>query len=513
MDPKTLDLLKRLGLLSTDQLAALGNLSTLADADLNAMENDLRDHFDRQRGQEVSVENVAALQGLHDGIAAVRSERDRRPDLATVAASLVSTVAETPRPPRPARPALGSLTRRAAAPLPASSRIAGSVTTPAGRAITDAAELGEAMRLAVQASMTGPPTEGRTLVATATVELPDDRTLGADPDRNGQLIASAGQSALVAAGGLCAPVDVRYDLVVDAVNDRPVRDGLVAFGAPRGGVRWMDSPQITDFAAGISAWTAATDANPGAATKPCLAVACGQPREVVTDAIVLCLRFGNFSARFHPEAATANTELALAAHARFAEARLLANIDAGSTAITTPRLLGATRDYFGWLDAIGQNVRTRRRLAPEAALRVILPEWFRAMLRADLTRSLAHDPAQMTVTNAAIEAMFAARNVRVTWTLDSQIPGAQAAGAAAGFAATMVWRIFPEGTWLYLDAGELNLGVIRDAALTSTNDYKTFTETFEQVAKVGGESYRVTSTLCADGSSAATLASAALCAP
>jgi hypothetical protein len=66
-----------------------------------------------------------------------------------------------------------------------------------------------------------------------------------------------------------------------------------------------------------------------------------------------------------------------------------------------------------------------------------------------------------------------------------------------------VWYLFAEGSFLFLDGGTLDLGVIRDSTLVGTNDYKMFVETFENVALVGVESLQVTSTINVNGVAAA----------
>jgi hypothetical protein len=63
--------------------------------------------------------------------------------------------------------------------------------------------------------------------------------------------------------------------------------------------------------------------------------------------------------------------------------------------------------------------------------------------------------------------------------------------------------LFAEGTFLFLDGGTLDIGVIRDSTLVGTNDYKMFVETFEGVAKVGVESIKVTSTIAVNGARSA----------
>jgi len=68
-----------------------------------------------------------------------------------------------------------------------------------------------------------------------------------------------------------------------------------------------------------------------------------------------------------------------------------------------------------------------------------------------------------------------------------------------GFPTTARWYLFPEGSFLYLDGGTLELGIVRDSTLNSTNDYQIFGEGFENVAFIGVESLQVTSTVCATG--------------
>jgi hypothetical protein len=70
--------------------------------------------------------------------------------------------------------------------------------------------------------------------------------------------------------------------------------------------------------------------------------------------------------------------------------------------------------------------------------------------------------------------------------------------------------MFSEGTFLFLDGGTLDLGIVRDSSLNATNDYKMFVETFEAVAKVGIESLRITANLDVTGAVAGTVDPAGL---
>lgn len=70
----------------------------------------------------------------------------------------------------------------------------------------------------------------------------------------------------------------------------------------------------------------------------------------------------------------------------------------------------------------------------------------------------------------------------------------------AQFPTTVYSYLFAEGSFLHLDGGTLDLGLVRDSTLNSTNQFRMFTENFENVALVGPESLEVVMTLNPDGS-------------
>ena len=75
----------------------------------------------------------------------------------------------------------------------------------------------------------------------------------------------------------------------------------------------------------------------------------------------------------------------------------------------------------------------------------------------------------------------------------------------------MQWCIYPTGSWLHLDAGELNLGVVRDSSLNSTNDFQIFAEGWENVAYVGVESDCIATAVCPSGTFSAGIDNKAVC--
>jgi hypothetical protein len=361
------------------------------------------------------------------------------------------------------------------------------------------------------------------IVASLNSQYPEERVLTSEPEENWDKIQKVvGPEALVASGGWCAPLETRYDLFdTGGSTSRPVKDSLPSFSADRGGIRYMTAPALGAYTAGIALWTAQNDVSPnadldpgvgvtssGPAVKPCVEVECGVEMTAVVDAITLCLQFGNLMTRAYPELVKRHNELALVQHARFCEDSLLEQIEAGSTAVTAAKVLGAVRDFLVQVDKVSAAYRHRYRLDSNASLRVIAPLWLKEMLKADIVMQMPGDGLDNTlgIADAKIQSWFSARGINPTWHLDGPGWGAQGTGAMLSFPTTVEWCVFVEGTWLHLDAGTLDLGIIRDSGLVGTNDYKMFVESFEGLAKMGPESLWITSQFSARGVAAALVA-------
>jgi hypothetical protein len=198
-----------------------------------------------------------------------------------------------------------------------------------------------------------------------------------------------------------------------------------------------------------------------------------------------------------------HNELGLIQHAREAEGQILSRLTTLSTAVTTSSLIGMGRDYLVQLGRAAAAYRSRHRLEADAPLRVIAPAWIKDAMAADLAIAAPGDSTMSAY--GEIDAYIASRGINMTWHLDdSNMSGAQSGSAALNeFYDTFTWYIFAEGTFLFLDGGTLDLGIIRDSTLVGTNDYKMFVETFEGVAKVGVESLKVVSTINVNGVAAA----------
>jgi chemotaxis protein histidine kinase CheA len=341
------------------------------------------------------------------------------------------------------------------------------------------------------------------IVASITTKYPEARVLTQDAESNwAKVQAVAGPEALVASGGHSAPFEVKYDIFGLGTTDRPLRDALPKFQADRGGIRFVTPPVLSTYASAVGVWTAANDSaeTPSPASKLSLTVTAASENTVATDAVTLQLQFGNLMSRAYPELIARHNELGLIQHAREAEEQILTRLTALSTAMTSTSLIGVARDFLVQLGRAASNYRGRHRLGADAPLRVIAPYWIKDAMVADLAIAM---PGDSTLNAASeIDGYLAARNINITYHLEDFVTAASA-GALNEFPDTFVWYIFAEGTFLFLDGGTLDLGVIRDSTLVGTNDYKMFVETFEGVAKVGVESLKVTSTISVNGVAAA----------
>jgi len=342
------------------------------------------------------------------------------------------------------------------------------------------------------------------IVASVSTSFPEERTLSTDAEANWAKIQKVvSPEAIVAAGGHVAPFEVRYDIFGLGTTARPVRDALPRFQADRGGIRYIVPPVLTDYANAVGVWTAANDAatTPNPAAKASLTVAAASETTVATDAVTLQMQFGNLATRAYPELIARHNELGLIQHAREAEQNLLAKIAAGSTAVTTSSLIGFGRDFLVQVGRAATAYRSRHRLEADASLRIIIPAWVKDAMAADLALNMPGDSTLNAYSE--IDGYLAARGVVVSYSLDQDVFGAQGATALVEFTDSFTWYLFAEGTFLFLDGGTLDLGIIRDSSLVGTNDYKMFVETFEGVAKVGIEGLAITSTISINGVAAA----------
>lgn len=368
-------------------------------------------------------------------------------------------------------------------------------------------------------------------VATIDAVYPEDRRL---VDAQGMLLSGsqltrvvgavlareATPQAITAAGGLCAPLQPYYGVEVIGDTDRPVRDeALVGFQAVRGGIISMAPPILPQLLGSIGVWTLDDDveaASDPEHTKAIIDVDCGALRTSRIRAITARLRYGNILSRTYGEWTQAWADLQVVAQARVAETELLADIKAGSKVVNRVTTeVSAVIDTLNTLNRVTAGMRSRHR-AWEMPFRVILPEIWLVIAAEDWSKRIpggGNPDDNLILALERINRWFQSRNLNVTFSPDMSLIGPQAAATdLADLPPTVDFAVYPEGTWLHLDAGTLDLGVVRDTTTNAVNNFETFSETFEGAHLLGVESIWGSLNVCPSGAVNGTLDPTGRCA-
>lgn len=552
-------------------LAKLTNLSALDGETLRATRKELSDYIHGIDPATVNAETFDLMKQANEGLVNINSALELQAQVAEIQAStptefpepevpevVEAPTAETPTPETPAAPEapapqtveapaqVETPTPVVAAPDPGAGNSTDPATlaasqapfaltasadvpgVPAGSELVGLVAAADAILKRVR-NFQGPAPRGfeKVPVAMTSWDMPDDRQLTTDSVENSKKIgkvvtemlrlnnegAFKGDTyvnPLTAAGGMCAPLSPDYSFLNISTDARPVRDGLPSFQSTRGGIRFNDPVSFTSMDGAITVWDnqddidALTDAE---VRKNCLRIDCGDETEVRIEAIVSCLRFGNLGAMTYPELLADAVSKAGVAHARIAEQRLLEQMDANSTTLTFPTVLGAARDALVALSEYISGFRYRHRTSPDFQLDLLAPTWFRNLLAADLTRQMPGD-STLSVGEAELTGYLNAIGYRPFWTLDanprtgagSQVWADETAGSMINdFPVTTRVRVFHPGAHVFLDQGQLDLGVVRDSTLNAMNDFQIFMETFEGLASPGFEPVKIDFTICPNG--------------
>ena len=356
-------------------------------------------------------------------------------------------------------------------------------------------------------------------LAQSVAEFADGRKLTGDIEADYEILRTARNdwNALVASGGNCAPLQVSYEFTRLAMPQSPVEGCLPTVGAPRGGIRYIPQTNFRDAAGGVRITTEAEDqagyttqTPPGPTPpKPCVRVTCPAIQECRVDAISQCVTFGNLNFRAFPEQVESFLQDLAVIYAETKEIYYLDAIEAASTNVTAGLGFGygMVRDLINDLCNATVAYRRRNNMDDGAPLDVYVPSWVVAMAKVDMVNdhSLGLSFVGADVA-AALTAAFASINVNVCFYYHGatgagqDFNAAQADGTALNpWPSTVVSYIHAPGTFVRLDGGTLDLGIVRDSALNGTNDLQIFAEQWIQVCHLGQEALRIEHTLCPNG--------------
>jgi hypothetical protein len=343
------------------------------------------------------------------------------------------------------------------------------------------------------------------------------------------------KDALVAAGGWCAPSEIRYDFFNIACEDGLI--DLPTFGVSRGGIQFPVSPSLANVFGttnqafgGFSVafnnttipwlWSEADDiaSVTGVPDKPCIRVPCPTFSEERLECYGVCVTAGNLTDDAYPEATRNFLQLIMSAHAHAMNGRLIslmaskstASIDTGAFAVTGQPVY---QQIYGGLSLAATDYRARYGMCQDDVLEVVAPFWVKEVIKADLAWRNGVEVRQ--IPDSEINAHFAALNVRVQWVNDWQVRGAGQFGNATAMTAwptSSIFMLYAAGTFIKGNGLQLDLGVVRDSVLNANNDHTAaWSEECHLIARVGHESRRYTINFCVNGKTGAQLASTSGC--
>jgi hypothetical protein len=332
--------------------------------------------------------------------------------------------------------------------------------------------------------------------------------LGRDPQANFGVLTGARDQhlSLVASGGYSAPLAPIYEFFTLARPQTPVEDFLASANADRGGIRYIPGTDMrVDARQAVDTYTKADaeTTEPELVVKTKFKVAGPTTQDAYVDAVTSIVDFDNLEYRVFPELVEAFLDNVAIAFAETKERYYLDVIRAGSTDATSAVPYGPSRGVLWDWTTASVNYRKRHGMGRNDTIEVIASDWVSEAIKLDIAMGHSADPmARFNVTDADVDRVLAARNLRLCWANDvatsdsaESFRDAQGAGALNAWPTQTSAYVAAPGTWVRLDGGTLDLGLVRDSTLNGTNDLQLFAEEWIGCVKLGIESVEVISTL------------------
>jgi len=348
-------------------------------------------------------------------------------------------------------------------------------------------------------------------IATGTKTFTDDApVVGLDPQANLTALREV-QHALVASGECCTPQTQLYDFFRLAQPIRDVEDAITTVQAPRGGIRYIAANCTVAGAGAVGFYDCDDSAQVDPLVeKPCDRVSCPEIEETLVEAITQCTIFDNLQYRTFPELIENFQEDVAVQFTLKKQRYYLDKIDAASTHVNGIGSYGAARSLMYDLTVAAVGYRKRHHMPRGATLQVFMPDWSIDLVKADLFNDGDSGLDYMNVPDSAVIEALAVRNLDVTFYYDdptstealNTLADPQAVGPLNDFPLEVTSFMFAPGTFVRLDGGTLDLGLVRDHTLNKTNDFAMFMEEWIGFAMLGCESIRIDSVVCPSGSRA-----------
>lgn len=355
----------------------------------------------------------------------------------------------------------------------------------------------------------------RTKLSIAHAKKNIDAKTSGDPFQNFETLQSVrkAQPGLVASGTACAPLTPVYEFFRLAEEQNPVESALGVVQAPRGGFRYLAGAFIDtnagttiDLSSQSRAYTGTTVQNTSG-PKSCATATCPSPLDELVSALSQCVTFDNLEYRAFPELVDKFLADVAVLFAERKEVFYLDYINSKSTAVTADYGYGAARNLLNdWTDAT-TGYRKRARMSRTAPMQVLAPDWALNQIKKDMLDDYSEGMEFLAVPDSQINDALAARNISVVWYNDNptgispsqKFNAAQSAGGLLRPPASVVSFIFAPGSFVRLDGGSLDVGLVRDSVLNGTNNLQLFMEEWLGAAFLAFESIKLTSQACDNG--------------
>lgn len=355
----------------------------------------------------------------------------------------------------------------------------------------------------------------RTKLSIAHAKKTIEAKTSGDPFQNFETLQSVRKAALVASGTACAPLTPVYEFFRLAEEQNPVESALGVVQAPRGGFRYLagafidaNAGTVIDLSSQSRVYTGSTVQNTSG-PKSCATATCPSPLDELVSALSQCVTFDNLEYRAFPELVDKFLADVAVLFAERKEVFYLDYINSKSSTVTADYGYGAARNLINdWSDA-AIGYRKRARMSRNAPIQVVAPDWALDAIKKDMVNDASLGMNYLAVPDAQVEDALRTHGLAPVWYNDNptgispsqKFNGAQASSNAAlnRPPKNVVAFIFAPGSFVRLDGGSLDVGLVRDSVLNGTNNLQLFMEEWLGAAFLANESIRLTSAACPNG--------------